>query len=231
VAADLGLVQTVVYLYSADGPAAGLLAAADTSQGLWPASGGLPGDADRATIRVPGVEDRQVALALVLGRPLRIQGEAGPDALARGAVRAEAGDLADRRRWAVDTLVPVGQERLVWQGAVPLDTDRLYADYLAVRAERSPTPVAGTPEARPPDPGEGGILRLPAGAPPPGTPAVPLTRGSTLVRAAGPRVAPLSLQRGVVNVLRVRASRDVTGTFMLELTASTAAPDREPDGR
>jgi len=220
----LGLVQTAIYLYEAGSGAASVLAEAAASPGLPPAPEMSPQVADgrRVSVQVPGVADADVGLALVLGRALRVtgSGEVTPGFVT--ALRADPADLADRLRWGVDTLIPVGQERVLWEGSVPLATDSLYVNYIAVRAVHVPSVAEPGSVAEPQEMPEGGILSLSPTAVPANAPALPSPRGTILMRAESGHLQPLSLRRGVLNIVKVRAFRDEIGSSVAGIDVSSA---------
>lgn len=226
----LGLVQVVIYLYETGSRAEPVLAAAAASPGLEPGEEGhrSPQDGRQVTIQVRGVEDVDVDLAFVLGRALRIAGSGAGDTARVMVLRADSADLADRLRWGTDTLVPVGKERSVWEGNVPVTTDRIYADYLAVRAARVLHVVERGDVAEPQDMPAGGILALSPTATPANAPTLPSPRGAVLMRAASGQSQPVTLRRGVLNIVKVTAFQDVLGSPVVgvEVVTEPLSPTR-----
>ena len=221
----LGLVQLAIYLYGAESAAAPVLAAAAASPGLQPEEENTryPQGGRRVTIQVPGVEEGDVGLVFVLGRALRIAGSGGVEMPRVTALRADSADLVDRLRWGVGTLIPVGQERVVWEGNVPVSTDRLYVDYIAVRAvRRGPRVIEKGTVAEPQEMPEGGILAISPTATPANAPPLPSARGAILMRAATGHLQPLSLRRGVLNIVKVTAFQDVLGSAVVGVEVETA---------
>jgi hypothetical protein len=211
----LGLVQVAIYLYGAKSAAAPVLEAAAASAGLQPAEGSTVDapDSRRVTIQVPGIEDDDVSLAFVLGRALRIAGSGALAPAGATVLRADSADLADRLRWGVGSLIPVGQERVVWVGKVPVTTDRIYVDYVAVRAMRvGPRVIETGAVAEPQEMPEGGILALSPTATPANAPPLPASRGAILMRAASGQLQPVVLRRGVLNIVKVTAFLNVLGS-------------------
>ncbi len=221
-----GMVQSVVYLYSAGREAAGPLERAADDSGLSVAAG-AEADEERVTVEVAGLDPEAVPLALVSGRPVKVRGAGAEETTTGrrrpGALRADPADLEDRRRWSADTLLLAGARRTLWEGTVPLEVDALYADYLAIRGSGdAPSPAPpGSVEARPPGP-DPGILDLPPTQVSHAPPLPAGTTGATVTRAAGPRVFPLRLARGRLNVLRLRAVEDATGAQGLALQVTLA---------
>ncbi len=210
----LGLVQVAIYLYGAGSPAVPVLAAAAASPGLQleDVDTPYPQDGRRVTVQVPAVEDADVDLALVLGRALRMTGSGEVDMPRVTALRADAADLADRLRWGTDSLIPVGQKRVVWEGSVPVTTDRIYIDYIAVRAARVLDVTEKGTVAEPQEMPEGGILAISPTATPSNAPPLPSPTGAILMRAAAGQLQPVSLRRGVLNIVTVTAFQDVLGS-------------------
>lgn len=220
----LGLVQVAIYLYGAGSPAAPVLAAAAATPGLQPEEAGsrYPQAGQRVTIQVPGVTDDDVGLAFLLGRDLRLAGSGDLDLARVTALHADPADLADRLRWGVDTLVTVGKERVVWEGNVPVTTDRLYVDYLAVRAARVFDVTEKGTVAEPHEMPEGGILAISPTATPANAPALPSPHGSILMRAEAGHLQSLTLRRGVLNIVKVVAYQDVLGSPVAGVEVVTA---------
>jgi hypothetical protein len=225
----LGLVQTVVYLYSSGQEEAAPVERASREPGLsvarpdpeLAALGGGEAEGTRVTCELPGLDDRATRLALALGRPVRVHGLAQDAARPLPeALRADRADLDERRRWAADTLILPGEERVVWEGTLPQDVDRLYADYLTVRARRAAAgPVPGA-VVRAPEP-DHGILELPPTASAGPAPDSPPALGAVLARPVGSRSHRLQLVRGQRNIIRIGAHQDATGSLAARVTTAT----------
>jgi hypothetical protein len=223
----LGLVQTAIYLYPEDSPAAERVAAADGIKGMNLAaeeplfSSASTGDR-LATVRIGALADEDVALALVIGRAVPVV--SAPEAGSEGvpALRAVGADLADRLRWSADTLIGAGRERQVWEGNVVLVANRIYTDFLAVRSVHyTQKIVAGSEAARVDTHPVGGILDISPTATPMSVASLPAARGTLLVRAAAGRLNALSLTRGMLNVIRITAEQSATGDFVVRVSAET----------
>jgi hypothetical protein len=219
----LGLVQTAVYLYRGDSPAAADIAAADSIQGMQLAAEDplVTSQAPRTSVQVEDLDDDQVALGLIVGRDVAVVSAADTEVGGMAALRAVSEDLMERLRWSVETLIGSGQERLVWEGNVVLVVDRVYADFLAVRAPRLTHEYVAGSEALPVDNPAGGILGISPTATPMAESSAPGTRGTLLARAAGGRLHDLSLRRGVLNVIRITAEQSATGDFVVRIKAET----------
>ena len=217
----LGLVQTAIYLYQGNSSAAAKIAAADSVHGmqLTPADPLLAGAPPRTSVQIVGVDDAQVALGLIIGRDVAVVSAADPEAEGAAALRAVSADLGERLRWSVETLIGSGQERLVWEGNVVLVVDMIYADFLAIRAPRLTEEYVSGSEAAPVDNPAGGILGISPTATVKAESSAPGTRGTLLSRAAAGRRQELSLQRGLLNVIRIIAEQSATGDFVVRITA------------
>jgi hypothetical protein len=227
----LGLVQTAVYLYSAASSGSALLKSAAASPGLTivqpdpqlSALAGPAAGATRVTTEVPGLTDEQTALALAVGRPIRVHGLTEPEGeSAPGSLRADREDLDERRRWSAETLILPGQERVLWEGSLPPGVDRVYADYLAIRATRAGTAAGQSATDVPSQPKrDSGILALPPSQSTTPPPEVTGPLGVVVARPVGERIHQLELQRGVLNVIRIAAIQEATGELALRFSLET----------
>jgi len=232
----LGLVQTVVYLYSSTSSGSDLLERASKVPGLsivqpdqdLPALAGPDAAGPRVTTEVPGLTAEQTALALAVGRPLRIHGPTDSvGEAASGALRADRADLDERLQWAADTLTLPGQERVLWEGNVPPGVDRIFADYLAVRATRSHVVAGQSPADVPLQPKRDfGILALPPSQSTSPPPEVSGPLGVLVTRPVGEHIHELELTRGVLNVVRVTAFQEATGALALRFSVETETLER-----
>ncbi|MFQ5669607.1 MAG: hypothetical protein ACE5HD_03685 [Acidobacteriota bacterium] len=229
-----GLVQSVVYLYHHRQPGADRIDGVAQRSGLTLTRAGpetqdpvLSGEM-RVSLEIPGMEDDDYAVGIFLGRPVKVNGVpetrvdgVESDTIQPGALRVDQDDLEDRRRWAPDTLILPGQERIVWEGTLPLRVDRIYADYLAIRA--GSRNGSSAPERRGVrlDTPEGGILDIP----PTLTPKSGLERlvstGVAVVRPEGARLRSIKLLQGHLNLIRIEAALDATGGYGIEVTLET----------
>jgi hypothetical protein len=232
----LGLVQTVIYLYSSTSSGSEAMERASRLPGLTidppdpelSALAGPDATAPRVTTEVPGLTQEQTALALTVGRALRIHGPTEPeDESTSGALRADRADLDERLRWAADTLTLPGQERVLWEGSVPPGTDRIFADYLAIRATRSQVTAGQSQTDVPLQPKrDSGILALPPSQSTTPPPEVSGPLGVLVMRPVGEHVHDLELTRGMLNVVRITAFQEVTGALALRFTVETETLER-----
>ena len=231
-----GMVQTAAYLFEDPAGAVHPVARITGQEGLAVVrldpdliatdAGGVP---LFGTLEPIGIDPADYALGLVLGRPVRLISSSAREQAAvlehrrlpPAALRVDQRDLEDRRRWSADTLVLPGQSRTIWDGSVPLRTNRIYADYLVVRPAR--VGITGdVPRASVADgvswgnTHEGGILDLPPRSSPVGV-QTSVTLGPTLARPAGRRIFPISLTPGGINLVHLRAGMDPAGSYRIEV--------------
>ena len=111
--------------------------------------------------------------------------------------------------------------------SVPPGVDRIFADYLAVRATRSQV-VAGQSQADVPlQPKQDfGILALPPSRSSSPPPEVSGPLGVLVTRPVGEHIHELELTRGVLNVVRVTAFQEATGALALRFSVETEALER-----
>ncbi|MFQ5766426.1 MAG: hypothetical protein ACE5ID_00350 [Acidobacteriota bacterium] len=222
---DLGLIQSAVYFFASSSKGLFLLekaAARRSLQFVQPDRElALASEAARVTVEPQGLKEDDYAVGLVLGRSIRVLGSFTPGATARdpGALRADGADLEERKHWSPETLIPAGEERVVWEGQLPLDVDRIYVSYLVVRnARANRVRNSEKPDVRRRlDQPDGGILELPVTATDPDKEVSHLGAGLILEEASGDRILPIKLESGRLNEVRVVAVIDSIGAYRVEI--------------